>query len=318
MAELEGMVYKSTGSWYTIKAGNRFYMCRIKGKLRIKGIRTTNPLAVGDKVLFSPQNELSENGLPLGIIIKLYERKNYIIRKSVNLSKESHIIASNIDQAFILATANYPVTPHNFIDRFLVTSEAYSIPSVLIFNKIDLYNDKEMDQVNEWYGIYHSIGYRCIGTSAVTGQGLDELKDTMKDKINVFVGFSGVGKSTIVNKIDTDLKLKTDSISDYHKSGKHTTTFSEMFELSFGGYIIDTPGIRSFGMIDMKYDDVSHYFPEIFKISENCRFNNCTHTHEPGCAVIEAIENGKISPSRYESYLSVLNEDEDEKYRMGY
>ncbi|MBN1924837.1 MAG: ribosome small subunit-dependent GTPase A [Prolixibacteraceae bacterium] len=318
MRELTGLVFKSTGSHYTVKTGSEFYLCRIKGKLRIKGIRTTNPISVGDTVHFFPQEEYSEKGLRLGIITKLNERKNYIIRKSVNLSKESHIIASNIDQAFIVATANYPYTPLNFIDRFLVTSEAYNIPSSLIFNKIDLYNDAEMELINEWYGIYHSIGYKCIGTSALTGQGLDELKLAMQGKISVFVGYSGVGKSTIVNKIDPSLNLKTDAISDYHKSGKHTTTFSEMFELSIGGYIIDTPGIRSFGMIDMKNDDVSHYFPEIFRISENCRFNNCTHTHEPGCAVLKAVENGVVAYSRYNNYLSIMNEDEDEKYREAY
>jgi ribosome biogenesis GTPase len=318
MEERNGLVYKSTGSWYTVKSGTDFFLCRIKGKLRTKGIRTTSPVSVGDRVVLIPQNEKSDKGLQLGIITRLYERKNYIIRKSVNLSKESHIIASNIDQAFIIATANYPFTPLNFIDRFLVTAEAYNIPSVLIFNKLDIYNRKEMALINEWYGIYHSIGYKCIGTSAITGQGLDELKNTMKDKISVFVGYSGVGKSTIVNSIDPNLQLKTNTISEYHKAGKHTTTFSEMFELSMGGYIIDTPGIRSFGMIDMKNDDVSHYFPEIFKISGNCRFNNCTHTHEPGCAVRKAVEDGEISYSRYNNYFGLLNEDEDEKYRSGY
>ncbi len=318
MTLLEGLVIKSTGSRYIVFYNAQLYECRIKGKLRTKGIRTTNPVSVGDKVYFTPQDEIAESGKPLGVISKIKERKNYIIRRSVNLSKESHILAANIDQAFIVATVNYPVTTLNFIDRFLITAEAYSIPPVLVFNKIDMYNEKEMAKVNEWYGTYHEIGYKCLGTSIKTGQGMDELKELMQGKTSVFAGHSGVGKSSLINYIDSKLNLKTDSISSMHKTGKHTTTFSEMFPLEMGGYIIDTPGIRSFGMIDMKNDDVSHYFPEIFETSTNCRFNNCTHTHEPGCSVIEAVEQGKISLSRYENYLSILNEDEDEKYRAGY
>jgi ribosome biogenesis GTPase / thiamine phosphate phosphatase len=295
----EGLVTKSTGSRYLVKSGNDEFECRIKGKLRIKGIRTTNPVSVGDIVYFTPQDEQAESGKPLGVISKLKERKNYIIRRSVNLSKESHIIAANIDQAFIVATVNYPVTMLNFIDRFLVTA------------------DTEMEKVNHWFGIYHEIGYKCIATSAKTGQGIDELKALMKDRISVFGGYSGVGKSSLINYIDPELNLRTSILSVSNNAGKHTTTFSEMFELKIGGYIIDTPGIRSFGMIDMKNDDVSHFFPEIFKVSELCKFNNCTHTHEPGCAVKQAVEKGEISISRYESYLSVLIEDEDEKYRIG-
>ncbi|NLU38421.1 MAG: ribosome small subunit-dependent GTPase A [Bacteroidales bacterium] len=313
----EGLVVKSTGSRYTVKSGNIFYECRIKGKLRIKGIRTTNPLTVGDIVDFEIQNETSENGLPMGVITNLQQRKNYIIRKSVNLSKESHIIASNIDMAFILATINYPVTMPTFIDRFLVTAEAYSIPSVVVFNKIDLYNEEELLRMEQLADTYRKIGYECLITSTVTGQGIDAFKAMVTGKVSVITGVSGVGKSTLINTIDPALSLKTEKISDSHKSGKHTTTFSEMFELSFGGFIIDTPGIRSFGMIDMENDDVSHYFPEIFEVSHQCRFNNCTHTHEPGCAVREAIELGQISTSRYESYLSILFEDENEKYRLG-
>ncbi len=316
MKEKTGLVIKSTGSRYTVKSEDDIYECRIKGKLRIKGIRTTNPLSVGDTVFFDLQDEISESGKPMGVITRLEERKNYIIRKSVNLSKESHIIASNIDQAFIVATVNYPETMLNFIDRFLVTAEAYNIPAVLIFNKIDLFSSEEMEKVNKWFGIYHEIGYKCIATSTVTGQGIEELKDMMKGKISVFAGYSGVGKSTLINSVDNTLSLRTEKISDFHKAGKHTTTFSEMFELSFGGYIVDTPGIRSFGMIDMKNDDVSHYFREIFKVSEKCRFYNCTHIHEPGCAVRSAVESGEISLSRYESYLSIFGEDEDQKYRM--
>lgn len=312
----EGLVTKSTGSRYTVKCENEEFECRIKGKLRMKGIRTTNPVSVGDIAYFTIQDEMSDSGKPMGIISKLKERKNYIIRRSVNLSKESHIIAANIDQAFILATVNYPVTMSNFIDRFLVTAEAYNIRAVIVFNKIDLFNETEMEKVNEWYGIYHQIGYKCVATSAKTGQGIDELKTMMKDKISVFGGYSGVGKSSLINYIDPSLNLKTSILSLSNNAGKHTTTFSEMFELKMGGYIIDTPGIRSFGMIDMKNDDVSHFFPEIFKVSELCKFNNCTHTHEPGCAVKQAVENAEIAISRYESYLSVLAEDEDEKYRV--
>ena len=315
----EGLVTKSTGSRYTVLSGDEEFECRIKGKLRIKGMRTTNPLSVGDFVYFSLQDEYSESGKPMGIISKLKDRKNYIIRKSVNLSKESHIIAANIDQAFIVVTVKYPVTTTNFIDRFLVTAEAYNIPSILVFNKIDLYTGTELEKVNNWYRIYHKIGYKCLVTSVKTGQGMDELKSLMKNKISVFGGNSGVGKTSLINYIEKNLNLKTNIISEAaHKSGKHTTTFSEMFELIMGGYIIDTPGIRSFGMIDMKNDDVSHYFPEIFKTSDLCKFNNCTHTHEPGCAVKEMVEKGKICLSRYESYLSILGEDEEEKYRMGF
>lgn len=314
-----GLVTKSTGSRYTVKSDNEEYECRIKGKLRTKGIRTTNPLSVGDFVYFSLQDEISDSGKPMGIISKLEERKNYIIRKSVNLSKESHIIAANIDQAFVVITVRYPETTLNFIDRFLVTAEAYSIPAILVFNKIDLFGKKDIEKVNEWFGTYHEIGYKCIVTSTKTGQGMDELKNLMHNRTSVFGGNSGVGKSSLINFIDHNLKLKTDIISEAaHKSGKHTTTFSEMYALEIGGYIIDTPGIRSFGMIDMKNDDISHYFPEIFATSEHCKFNNCTHTHEPGCAVRIAVEVGKIGLSRYESYLSILGEDEDEKYRAGF
>jgi ribosome biogenesis GTPase len=313
----EGLVVKSTGSRYTVKSDDVFYECRIKGKLRIKGIRTTNPLTVGDIVDFEIQNETSEGGLPMGVITSLHPRKNYIIRKSVNLSKESHIIASNIDMAFILATINYPVTMPTFIDRFLVTAEAYSIPPVVVFNKVDLYNEEVLFNMEQLADTYRKIGYECLITSTVTGQGIDAFKAMVSGKVSVITGVSGVGKSTLINSIDPALNLKTEKISDSHKSGKHTTTFSEMFELSFGGFIIDTPGIRSFGMIDMENDDVSHYFPEIFEVSHQCRFNNCTHTHEPGCAVREAIELGQISTSRYESYLSILFEDENEKYRPG-
>jgi ribosome biogenesis GTPase / thiamine phosphate phosphatase len=318
MSLLEGLVIKSTGSRYTVRSDDTIFECRIKGKLRIKGIRTTNPFTVGDIVDFEIQDENSESGLPMGVITNLHQRKNYIIRKSVNLSKESHILASNIDLAFIIATMNYPYTSPTFIDRFLVTAEAYSIPSIVVINKVDLYSEEENFKMEQLIEIYRNIGYGCIITSTITGQGMDKFRELIRNKVSVITGISGVGKSTLINFIDPLLHLKTEKISDYHKAGKHTTTFSEMFELSFGGFIIDTPGIRSFGMIDMKNDDVSHYFPEIFRVSDNCHFNNCTHTHEPGCAVKEAIEIGEISMSRYNSYLSILFEDDEEKYRQGF
>lgn len=319
MSLKEGLVIKSTGSRYLVRCENEEFECRIKGKLRIKGIRTTNPLSVGDIVYFELQDEVAESGKTMGIVSKLKPRNNYIIRRSVNLSKESHILAANIDQAFIVVTLKHPVTTLNFIDRFLVTAEAYNIPAIVVFNKIDIYTKEEMEEVNEWYGTYHEINYKCLATSTKTGQGMDELKALMKDKTSVFTGNSGVGKSSLINYIDPNLDLRTSTISDAsHKSGKHTTTFSEMFELEMGGFIIDTPGIRSFGMIDMENDDVSHFFPEIFEISEQCKFNNCTHTHEPGCSVKQAVEESEISISRYENYLSILNEDEDEKYRVGF
>lgn len=316
MDTIQGIVKKSTGSWYQVfDSEGTIYDCRIKGKLRIKGIKSTNPVTVGDSVNFILQDEKSEAGNPLGIIASLNPRKNYIIRKSINLSKQYHIIAANIDRAFLVVTVNYPQTTTTFIDRFLASAEAYRIPVTIVFNKVDRYNDDEMETLNEWYGIYHKIGYTCIGTSAKTGQSLDELQALMKDKTTVFAGHSGVGKSTLVNSVDENLTLRTDDISDYNNSGRHTTTFSEMFDLKFGGQIIDTPGIKGFGMIDMEKNDVSHFFTEIFQTSESCKFNNCTHTHEPGCSVREAVEEGEIALSRYESYLNILSDDDEKHYR---
>lgn len=313
-----GIVTKSTGSWYTVRDNEgEFFDCRIKGKLRIKGIRTTNPLAVGDHVSFELLNEWSENDYQMGVVTAVSDRKNYIIRKSINLSKESQIIAANVDQAILVVTVKHPQTTTTFIDRFLASAEAYNIPVTLVFNKIDCYDAEDMEKVNELYGTYFEIGYSCIGTSAETGQGLDDLLAAMKDKVNVVAGHSGVGKSTLVNKIDPNLNLRTGIISDYHKQGKHTTTFSEMFEFSFGGYIIDTPGIRGFGMIDMEKEEISHFFREIFKVGDGCKFYNCTHAHEPGCAVRTAVEEGRITLSRYESYLNILRGD-DEKYRQAF
>ncbi|MEI3154857.1 MAG: ribosome small subunit-dependent GTPase A [Odoribacter sp.] len=303
----KGVVVKSTGSWYMVRLENGILVeCRIRGKFRIEGIRTTNPVAVGDVVGVEENND--------GWVITVIEpRKNYIIRKATNLSKESHIIASNVDQALLVVTVNHPVTSTVFIDRFLAGSEAYNIPAILVFNKIDLYAEEDQVMLGGLMAIYRKIGYSCFGVSALTGENIDKIRMLLKDKVTVLSGLSGVGKSSLINCIEPVLELKTAMISDAHDSGKHTTTFAEMFPLSEGGSIIDTPGIRSFGTVDMKKEEISHFFPEIFVKSSDCRFYNCTHTHEPGCAVLEAIEKDEISESRYSSYLSML--EESGKYR---
>ena len=306
----EGLVIKSTGSWYTVKTSDGvIHNCRIKGKFRMDGIRTTNPISVGDRVDFEEKEEAN-------VIVKILDRKNYIIRKSSNLSKHSQIIASNVDQAFLIVTVNYPLTTTTFIDRFLAAAEAYRIPVNLIFNKIDRYRPNDMERLAELKGIYESIGYKCYEISAKEGTHLEIIREALKGKINLLSGHSGVGKSTLINAIQPGLDLKTGEISEAHSQGKHTTTFSEMFELDFEGYIIDTPGIRGFGTIDMEKEEMSHFFPEIFKTSEHCQFNNCSHVHEPKCAVKGAVEIGKISMTRYESYLGMIMEDEDSKYRI--
>ncbi len=311
----KGIVIKSTGSWYTVKTedGN-FYDCRIKGNLRLKGIRSTNPIAVGDQVEISESKDDDTMGdLSVGLIHKIFPRTNYIIRKSPNLSKESHIIAANIDQAFLVVTINFPVTTTSFIDRFLVSAEAYRIPCHLIFNKIDLYNEEQMQTLNSLIEIYRNIGYETLTISAKNNIGIDELKEKMANKTNVFSGHSGVGKSTIINLIHPTASLKTAEISESHFSGKHTTTFSQMHELDFGGFIIDTPGIKGFGVLEMEKEEISHYFPEIFKLLDQCQYYNCTHTHEPQCAVKKSVETGEIAMSRYNSYLGLL--EGEEKYR---
>jgi ribosome biogenesis GTPase / thiamine phosphate phosphatase len=310
-----GLVIKSTGSWYVIKADTgEKYDCIIKGNLRIKGFDTTNPIAVGDRVVFDlPQNEKTQQQNKTGMIYSVNERKNYIIRRSQNLSKQAHIIAANIDLAVLIITINYPVTTTTFMDRYLASAEAYRIPSVLVFNKIDLYDATQMSLLNELMNIYTAVGYPCLQTSAVNDSGLNELKNFLRGKISVFNGHSGVGKSTLINKLQPGFNLKTQQISDYHEKGKHTTTFSELFELDFGGYIIDTPGIKAYGMLEMESWEISHYFKEIFKMSEFCQYNNCSHTHEPGCAVKVAVEKGEIASSRFISYLGLL--EKDEKYR---
>ena len=311
----KGLVIKSTGSWFTVETENGdLFECKIKGKFRIKGIKSTNPVAVGDHVEFSIQSTAGEKNI--GLITSISERKNYIIRRSQNLSKQSHIIAANIDQAVLVVTLAYPVTTTTFIDRYLASAEAYRIPVLIVFNKTDRINDEERNLLRSLIDTYTKIGYSCISTSATTLFGIDELKEALKNKINVFNGHSGVGKSTLINILEPGLLLKTSDISDIHNTGKHTTTFSSLYKLNFGGYIIDTPGIKAFGMLEMEAWEISHYFPEIFKISAKCQYNNCSHTHEPGCAVKTAVENNEIAQFRYISYLGLL--ESDDKYRPAY
>ncbi|WP_262733460.1 ribosome small subunit-dependent GTPase A [Gaetbulibacter sp. NE] len=309
---MTGTVYKSTGSWYTVKNNlGEVYQCRIKGKFRIKGIKSTNPIAVGDVVDFELETNNDET---TGIINNIHDRQNYIVRKSVNLSKQTHVIASNVDQVFLLVTIDNPPTFTSFIDRFLVTAEAYSVKTILLFNKIDSYSDDTLDEVKYLAHVYRKIGYECIGISATTGKNIDKVKSLMKDKTSMFAGHSGVGKSTLVNAIEPDLDLKTKEISTQHMQGQHTTTFAEMFDLSFGAKIIDTPGIKGFGVVDMDKEEVGDYFPEFFELKQDCKFNNCLHLEEPKCAVKDALENDEIAYSRYRSYLQIL-EGEDEHYR---
>lgn len=307
-----GTVYKSTGSWYSVKSQEGvFYECRIKGKFRIKGIKSTNPLAVGDRVDFDLE---TSNNTETGVINKIHDRENYIVRKSVNLSKQTHIIASNIDQVFLLITIDNPPTFTSFIDRFLVTAQAYSIKTILVFNKIDTYNEDTILEVKYLEHIYRNIGYECVSVSAKTGENIDKIKALMEGKVSVFTGHSGVGKSTLVNTIEPSLDLKTKSISTQHSQGQHTTTFAEMFDLSFNAKIIDTPGIKGFGVVDMEKEEISDYFPEFFKLSQDCKFNNCLHIEEPKCAVKDALEKDEIAASRYRSYVQII-EGDDQHYR---
>jgi len=306
----KGVVTKSTGSWYSVKTETgEVYECRMKGKFRIKGIKSTNPVAVGDYVSF----ELGKDDA--NVITGIENRKNFLVRKSINLSKQSHILAANVDQALLIVTINYPTTSTVFIDRFLVSTKAYDIPVTIVFNKFDTYSDAEKEKLAELIEIYDSIGYKCIITSATEGINIKKVASVLKDKVTVLSGHSGVGKTTLINHIDPTLDLRTGEISEMHKQGKHTTTFAEMFFLRDGGSIIDTPGIRGYGLINMEKEELYHFFPEIFEESHNCKFHNCTHVHEPKCAVIEAVEDGRISESRYESYLSLMTEDENDKYR---
>ncbi|AKA35671.1 ribosome small subunit-dependent GTPase A [Flagellimonas lutaonensis] len=310
---MRGTVYKSTGSWYTVKAETGdFYECRIKGKFRIKGIKSTNPIAVGDKVVFELETVGDEN---VGVISRIEDRKNYIIRKSVNLSKQVHIIAANIDQAFLMVTLNNPTTYTSFIDRFLATAEAYDVPVVLLFNKMDTYNEDELGEVSYLVHLYRKIGYSCLEISAKSGMNIDKLKEMMIGKTTMFSGNSGVGKSTLVNALEPGLQLKTAEISEQHMQGQHTTTFAEMYDLSFDARIIDTPGIKGFGIVDMEKEEIGDYFPEFFKRKLNCKFNDCLHLDEPKCAVKEALENDEISWSRYRSYVQMVTGEED-NYRI--
>jgi len=309
---MTGVVYKSTGSWYTVKTLNgKFYQCRIKGKFRLEGIKSTNPIAVGDYVDFKLETKNDEE---TGVITRIQERKNYIVRRSVNLSKQTHIIASNIDQVFLLITVNNPPTYTSFIDRFLVTAEAYSIKAILLFNKIDTYDEETLLEVKYLAALYRKIGYECIGISAKTGKNIDKVKQLMVDKVSMFSGHSGVGKSTLINTIEPSLDLKTKELSEQHQQGQHTTTFAEMFDLSFDAKIIDTPGIKGFGVVDMDDEEVGDFFPEFFKLKQDCKFNNCLHIHEPKCAVKEALDSDDVAFSRYRSYIQIL-EGEEENFR---
>ena len=310
---MKGTVYKSTGSWYTVKTEEGdFYECRIKGKFRIQGIKSTNPVAVGDVVDF----ELEDLGdASVGTISSIDERRNYIIRKSVNLSKQTHIIASNLDVVFLLVTLNNPTTYTIFIDRFLATAEAYDILTVLLFNKIDTYTDDELTEIKFLAALYREIGYTCIGISAQTGKNVAQVKELMTGKTCMFAGHSGAGKSTLVNAIAPSLAIKTAAISEQHLQGQHTTTFAEMYDLDFGARIIDTPGIKGFGIVDMEKEEIGDYFPEFFKLKIDCKFNNCLHLDEPECAVKQALEEGSVSWSRYRSYVQMVAGD-DHTYRV--
>lgn len=309
---MTGRVYKSTGSWYTVKTDDgQIFECRMKGKFRIKGIKSTNPIAVGDSVDFELDTSADE---VTGLIYYIHDRKNYIVRKSVNLSKQTHIIAANIDIVFLLVTINNPVTTTSFIDRFLATAEAYDIQAVLVFNKIDTLDEAALDEQLYLQYIYSQIGYECLRVSATQKKGIDELKKLMTEKVSMFSGHSGVGKSTLINALEPALDLKTKQISELHQQGQHTTTFAEMFDLSFGAKIIDTPGIRGFGIVDMEKNEIGDYFPEFFALKNECKFNNCLHKDEPHCAVKQALEEDKIAWSRYKSYLQML-EGEEEHYR---
>lgn len=305
-----GMVIKSTGSWYTVKHPEKGIVpCKIRGQYRLKGSKATNPVAVGDKVVFNLHGDT-------GVIIDISERANYMIRKSSNLSKQYHIIAANLDMAYLMVTLVEPEVKIEFIDRFLVTAEAYQVPASLIFNKCDLYHDdEELDQLLKGMKyLYSTIGYPCFEVSATNRTGIDELKTAMDKKLNLVSGHSGVGKSTLINQLIPGLDIKTANISGYHRSGQHTTTFAEMYELPGSGYIIDTPGIKGFGLVDIQKEELYHFFPEIFKLSHQCPYNNCSHTHEPKCAVKKAVEEHRVSESRYTSYFNMYHE-ENSKYR---
>ena len=310
---MKGLVIKNTGSWYTVKTDDGSTIeSKITGNFRLKGIRSTNPVAVGDHV------EIVTNQEGTAFITAIDDRRNYIIRKSQNLSKQSHILAANVDQAFLIVTVSHPQTSTTFIDRFLASTEAYSVPVVLVFNKCDILNEEEKHYQKMMMELYRTIGYDCFEIAAKSGEGVDELRKILPGKITLLSGNSGVGKSTLINQILPGANLRTAEISDAHDTGMHTTTFSEMLEIPGGGYIIDTPGIKGFGTFDMEPGELTSYFREIFNFSKDCRFNNCTHTHEPGCAVLKAVEEHYISASRYQSYLSMLEDKDENKYREAF
>lgn len=310
---MHGLIIKNTGSWYTVKTDDgRIVECKVKGNFRLKGIRSTSPVAVGDYV------DIIMNAEGTALISAIDDRKNYIIRKASNLSKQSQIIAANLDQALLIITIKQPETSTTFIDRFLAGAEAYRVPVVLVFNKTDLLNDDEHSYQQQMVELYETIGYPCIEISAETGMGIDQLQTLLKQKVTLVSGNSGVGKSTLINAIIPHADQRTAEISNAHGTGMHTTTFSEMIELAEGGYLIDTPGIKGFGTFDIEREELTSYFKEIFEFSKDCKFNNCTHTHEPGCAVLQAVENHYISASRYQSYLNMLEDKDDSKYRAAY
>lgn len=306
---MHGLVIKNTGSWYTVLTDDgQLLECKVKGNFRIKGIRSTNPVAVGDGVTVNSE----------GWIIDIDDRRNYIIRKSINLSKQSHIIAANVDQALLVVTVNYPQTSTTFIDRFLASAEAYRVPVILVFNKTDLLDADEARCQQMLITLYETIGYQCSAISAETGEGVEELKKLLPGKMTLLSGNSGVGKSTLINRLVPGVNLRTAEISDAHNAGQHTTTFSEMIPLEGGGWLVDTPGIKGFGTFDMEPEELTSYFKEIFHFSKDCRFSNCTHTHEPGCAVLKALEDHYIAQSRYQSYLSMLEDKDQGKYREAF
>lgn len=310
---MHGLIIKNTGSWYTVKTDDgRIVECKVKGNFRLKGIRSTSPVAVGDYV------DIIMNPEGTALISAIDDRKNYIIRKASNLSKQSQIIAANLDQALLIITIKQPETSTTFIDRFLAGAEAYRVPVVLVFNKTDLLNDDERRYQQQMVELYETIGYPCIEISAETGMGINQLQTLLKQKVTLVSGNSGVGKSTLINAIIPHADQRTAEISNAHGTGMHTTTFSEMIELAEGGYLIDTPGIKGFGTFDIEREELTSYFKEIFEFSKDCKFNNCTHTHEPGCAVLQAVENHYISVSRYQSYLNMLEDKDDSKYRAAY
>ena len=310
---MKGLVVKNTGSWYTVKTDDgQLIDSKIKGNFRLKGIRSTNPVAVGDRV------EIITNQESTAFISAIEDRRNYIIRKSSNLSKQSHIIAANVDQAVLVVTVNYPQTSTTFIDRFLASAEAYRVPVIIAFNKGDLLSPDERHYQEMVMALYDNIGYQCVALSAADGDGVDQLTPMLDGKITVLSGNSGVGKSTLINRILPGANLRTSEISDVHNTGMHTTTFSEMLPLPSGGYIIDTPGIKGFGTFDIEPEELTSYFKDIFHFSKDCRFSNCTHTHEPGCAVLKAVEDHYIAQSRYQSYLSMLADKDENKYREAF